>query len=120
MQKPGDVVRGEIRTLDSKISLIGQKISTIEKNEEVLGRTLVALNERTKKMEAGGGREGGGGASGEEVEKLKKRMDVLEKSMVTKQEVKELKYTLDTINPLEYATLGQIRELIREELKKKD
>jgi hypothetical protein len=118
--KPADVIRGELRTLDSRISLIGQKISTIERNEEVLGRTLVALNERMKKLEAvgGAGTQAAGAPSGE-VEALRKELDALRGEMVTRQEIKQLSYTLETINPLEYATLSQVRELIREELARK-
>lgn len=118
-EKPGDVIRAEMQTLDSKISLIGQKISTIEKNEEVLGRTLVTLNERVRKLEQAGG-PSAIGSPGEEVETLGKRVEALQKAMVTKQEIKELKYALETMNPLEYATLAQVRELLREEAKRRE
>lgn len=118
-QKPADVIRGELRTLDSRISLIGQKISTIEKNEEVLGRTLLALTERVKNLERTGGgiREASGG--GADTAEIKKELERLRAEMVNKQEIKELRYILDTINPLEYATISQVRELIRDEIKRR-
>lgn len=115
--KPGDQIRNELRTLDSKISLIGQKISTMEKNDEVLGRTLVNLNERVKQMEQDGGQDDNtSGPSPEELRLVRKELEDLRKSMVTQVEIKELKYILDTINPLEYATISQVRELIKDEM----
>lgn len=94
-----------MRTLDSKITLLEGKIRTVEKNEEVLGRTLVALNNRLKKIEEGGFKSSGPfDESG------------LEKKFASKQEVKEMRYVIDSINPLEYATISQVRELINEKL----
>ena len=40
----------------------------------------------------------------------------MEKRFATKQELRELRYILDTINPLEYATINQVRELLEEKL----
>ncbi len=106
-----ETILADLRTLDSKIGLIAQKLKTMEQNEEVIGRTLIALNQRLKKAEeqlaAGGVGAVGRGGSAEE----------LEKKYATKQEMKELRYVLDTINPLEFATVSQVRDLINEKLK---
>ena len=95
-----------MRTLDSKITLLDEKIKTIEKNEEVLGRTLVALNNRLKKIEEGGSSSRSSPFNAGD----------LEKKFATKQEVREMRYVIDSINPLEYATISQVRELLNEKL----
>ena len=106
-----ETILADLRTLDSKIGLIAQKLRTMEQNEEVIGRTLIALNGRLKRAEeqlaSGGGSAGVRGASSSEE---------LEKKFVTKQELKELKYVLDNINPLDYATISQVKELLNEKL----
>ncbi len=127
-----DEVKMQLHTLDSKISLIAQKIKMIEKNEEVIGRTIVLHNDKLRKIEEGtAGVPGARGAAtlGGEVcapasglSDVKKELDELKamlENAATKDELKELKYVLDTINPLEYATISQVKELLREQLASK-
>ncbi|MBI5636226.1 hypothetical protein HY993_04660 [Candidatus Micrarchaeota archaeon] len=102
-------VQNDIHTLDSKITLITQKLQTIEKNMEVIGRTMIALNERIKKLESSK-TDSPLTASG------KIDHEQMQKLYATKQELNELKYVLNSINPLEYAKIGQVRELIEETL----
>ena len=103
-QETIETLIAELRTLESKVDLLASKLNTIERNEEVIGRTLIALNSRIKKLEESpGGR--GAGAGSDEL-----------RNYATKQEVAELKYVIDSINPLEYATIAQVRELIEEKL----
>ncbi len=99
----------DLHTLDSKVTILGQRLQTIEKNEEVLGRTLVTLNNRLKKVESGGvAGSNAGGASADTAE--------LDKKYASRQELKEIRYVIDSINPLEYATISQVRELLKEKL----
>jgi hypothetical protein len=128
-QRPG-APQGEedagMRSVESKIDLIVQKIKNMEKNEEVIGRTLVAQNERLKKLEgqvASGG--GGGGASAAasaasaaEIAELRKEVDELAKAAAKQEDLLELKYTLDEINPLEFARADQMQEFVRDEIAK--
>ncbi len=105
--KPQDVIdtlNSELQTLDSKINLIAQRIKTIEKNEEIMGRTLITLNEKVEKN----AREGGGGRTSQ----------IDESKFATKQEMRELKALLDAINPLEFATIDQVKELLEDYFKK--
>ncbi len=98
----------ELRTLDAKIEVLAQKIKTIEKNEEVLGRTLLSVSQKLKKLEAGGFA-GGVGAKGSSAEEL-------DRKFALKSELAELRYVIDAINPLEYATISQVRDLLDEKL----
>lgn len=105
--KPQDVLESlnsELQTLDSKINLIAQKIKTMEKNDEIMGRTLITLNEKVEKT----AREGGGGA----------RTEIDDSKFATKQELRELKALLEEINPLEFATIDQVKELLNDYFKK--
>ncbi|OIO26162.1 hypothetical protein AUJ14_02550 [Candidatus Micrarchaeota archaeon CG1_02_55_22] len=99
----------DLHTLDSKINLLAQKMRTIEKNEEVLGRTLIALNNRIKKIEEGGSTTRPSASSSGSTDG--KALDL---KYATKQELSEIRYVLDSINPLEYATVSQVRDLINE------
>lgn len=109
-----DSLKSDLRALDAKINLVVQKIKTIEKNEEIIGRTLVAYSERLKGTESAGGKQSArlDGSQSADIEGLKKSVDEI------RQQVKELKYVLDTINPLEYATINQVKELIDDMLHK--
>ena len=128
-QKKYDDLKAEIQMLDSKISLIAQKIRMIEKNEDIIGRTIVVHNDKLHKLETAGsspmagspasanGESGSGLAA--EVDALKKQVAELREQAATKNEVSELHYTLDTINPLDFVTLKQARKLIAEEFDKR-
>jgi len=109
-----------MRSVESKIDLIVQKIKGVERNEEVIGRTLVAQNERLKKLEAqvaaGGG--AAGGASAGEIAELRKELEELSKSAAKQENLLELKYIIDEINPLEFARMDQVQEFVRDEIEK--
>ncbi|HIH19998.1 TPA: hypothetical protein HA244_01900 [Candidatus Micrarchaeota archaeon] len=103
-----EVFRAELQTLDSKINLLGQQIKTVEKNQEIIGRTMITLNEKIEKVSRGSVQGSGG------------KTEIDESKFVTKQEFKELKAILESINPLEYATIDQVKELLDEIVKKTD
>ena len=98
----------EIQSIDSKINLIAQKIKNMEKNEEILGRTLITLNEKVDKV----AKEFMGGGKNEKNEKAD------EAKFATKQEVKEIKALLNQINPLQFATIDEVKELLEDTVKK--
>ena len=104
--------QSSIQILDSKINLIAQKLKTMEKNEEIMGRTLIALNNKMKALEervqSGGPVRTGGAGSVSEADKF-----------ATKQELQELKYILDNLNPLEFATIDQVKELLKDREKRR-
>ncbi len=105
-----DAIKIQLQTLDSKVNLITQKIKTMDKNAEIVGRTILGYNDRLKEVEQKGGGQSfaGGGDTGE----LEKRIDALEK------ELKELRYVIDTINPLEFAKIDDVKDLIKEKIGK--
>lgn len=105
-----DTLIADLHTLDSKIGLIAQRIRTIEQNQEVIGRTLITLNNKFREIEE---KQGNGQGKVQT-----KEIDDFQTKFATKQELKEIRYTLDMINPLDFATLQQVRNLMDERLAK--
>jgi len=146
-KKPVTSVASAIGALDAKIKLLAQRMKVIEANEQVIARTLVSHNKKLKELEAGGAppnletlkadikeelkRELTGELSrrtaleGEEISKekvaeLMKELAEVKKLIVKmKQEVDEMKYVLDTVNPLEYVTIDQLDEVIDRKVREK-
>ncbi len=137
-QLPPALVRifDDIRSLNSSILIISQKIKYIVRNEKILGRNLVVLNKKLQAMEdrIAEGRIGGQGilSSGqvdellEKIEETNKRLASVEAelsdiraSMASKEQLQEMKYVIDSINPLEYVTVDQAKEMMGEKKGKK-
>lgn len=115
-ERPGAVdVTAEVRALASKIDLLVQGLKNQERNLEVIGRTLLAFNERLKKVEAGGA---GGGVSSMALEKLREDLEAARNEFASKAELQELKFILEQINPLEFAKLDQVKKFVEEEVAK--
>lgn len=128
----GSGVREDIRALNSSILLVTQKMKYLVRNEKILGRNLVVLNKKIKNLEdklnlTPQSESTGSSISSEEMESLKQKVTLLEAQIddmrsrtATTEALKELKYVIDSINPLEFATLSQVRELIDKRLKEKE
>ena len=127
----GGGIREDIRALNSSILLVTQKMKFLVRNEKILGRNLVVLNKKIKNIEdklslTPQSQAQASLVSNEEVELLKQKVTLLEAQIedmrsrtATTESLKELKYVIDSINPLEFATLSQVRELIDKRLKEK-
>lgn len=127
----GGGVREDIRALNSSILLVTQKMKYLVRNEKILGRNLVVLNKKIKNLEdklnlTPQSETASSSISSEEVDSLKQKIALLEAQIddmrsrtATTESLKELKYVIDSINPLEFATLSQVRELIDKKLKEK-
>ena len=132
-------------SLDAKLKLIAQRLKIMENNVQVVGRTLVSHNKKMKEFEvtlaAGGGKapdmaklkdalkeelKTEFSANSEisaplehgvptrrdssEIINLKKSVEEL------RQEVNELKYVVDSINPLEYVTIDQLSDVVQRKM----
>jgi len=128
-----DNIMGEIHALNSKIQVIAQRMKIMERNEEIIGKTLISHNKMLKAIEeelntlkAGGlaigpsdegKNEGVLQEIGEMVKIAKKQMDVNKKEIdLIKTELSEIKSVLDPINPVAYATIDQVAELVDEKI----
>lgn len=125
----------DIKALNSSILILTQKINYIVRNEKILGRNILVLNKKLKELESG--REGAGAqdfsASSKELEdltsqveqlsgmvaELSSAMERLKESSVKAEQFKEIKYVIDSINPLEFVTYKDVEEMIDNKLEGK-
>jgi len=129
-----DNIMGEIHALNSKIQVIAQRMKIMERNEEIIGKTLIGHNKMLKGIEeeinalksggvmaeSGADLEKNAGALKEVkdlVKEAKKQMDANKKEIeLIKTELSEIKYVLDAINPVAYVTVDQVADLVDEKL----
>jgi vacuolar-type H+-ATPase subunit I/STV1 len=123
---PAGNMHNDVRAINSSVLLIGQKIKYIVRNEKILGRNLIVLNKKLKRLEEKivSPKEVSNNGSSEDVEDLKKKLDLAEAQlsdmqsrMVFKEELQELKYIIDSINPLEFTTISQVKDMIEKSKK---
>ena len=122
-------LQADIRALNSSVLLLSQKIQYLVRNEKILGRNLIVLSKRLKGLEADGAQGNNAGimseGTGKQLEEISKKIeshgqkllelqndleDAKERS-ASKEELLELKYVIDAINPLEFVTQKQLAEL---------
>ena len=101
----------------------------VVRNEKVLGRNLMVLNKKLKALEekiVSGQIGGPGKVGGEQVEELTQKLEesnkkVLEleilvqqisENMASKEELHEMHFVVDSINPLQFVTLEQAKDLV--------
>lgn len=140
-QQIGSVLMGmqeDIRALNSSILVVSQKMQYLIRNEKILGRNLIVLSKRLKEMESGG--ISGSSISeaglnelrnridealvkendyGQKILELQATIDEMKERYAKQEELKELKYVIDSIHPLEFTTLKQVNELIDKKIKEK-
>jgi len=129
-----------LKAINATIMLLSQKISYLVRNEKILSQNILVLNDKLKKLEDKVNNQSGmqatSGASSEdldaikaqiselynkisglkqEIEQLNNSVDGLKDAFVTKKEFQEIKYLVDAINPLEYVTYKQIKDLVKKE-----
>ncbi len=143
---PQSSMSASLASLDAKLKLIAQRLKILENNEQVIGRTLVTHNKKLKELEAsisaGGGKVDVGKLKDEIREELKAEKiaagneiappiddamprresadirDLKKAVEELRQQVAELKYITDSINPLEYITLEQLNDVVDRKLEK--
>lgn len=129
-----------IKAINATIMLLSQKIGYLVRNEKILSQNILVLNEKLKKLEDKlnnqTSTQSSNGASSEdldgvkaqiselynkisglkqEIEQLSQNVDSIKSGFVTKKEFQEIKYLVDAINPLEFVTYKQIKDLMKKE-----
>lgn len=118
----------DVRSLNSSILIITQKMKYVVRNEKILGRNLMVLNKKLKAFEEKivSGKIGDLQASGEGVEELSQKLEDANKriaeleirvqqaseNMASKEELEEMHFVVDSINPLQFVTLEQAKDLV--------
>ncbi len=133
---PGiDSMLRDVRALNSSILIITQKMKFLVRNEKILGRNVLVLNKKIQGLvEKGDVASAAGGASALELQgltdrfsselaKLDERAAFLETELERVKEtyakldqVQEMKYVVDSINPLEFVTYQGLDKILDERL----
>jgi len=120
----------DIKALQSSLLVLRQKIKYLVHNEKILGRNILVLNKKIASANTSDSQ--GSFASNEKIEEIFKKMKDIENRMkgiesslemfskryARAEDLKEMKYVIDNINPLEYTTIEQVKKLIKEEMQK--
>jgi len=117
----------DIKALQSSILVLSQKIKYLVHNEKILGRNILILN---KKIAAttNDSQKGETNITNSEIKEIHEKQKALEsrlkqieatleffsKRYARNEELKEMKYIIDNINPLEYTTVAQVKKIIKE------
>jgi phage shock protein A len=121
----------DVKTLDSNVRVIAQQLTQIKRNERILARNLIALNKKLNEVKEKSGNGGVDPAKLQEIEdrlvhmredimKLQEDVEYLKQQLqktLTSEDVAELKYIVETVNPLEFVTYKQVGELVEKKLK---
>jgi len=127
-----DSVVAEVHGLNSKVQVIAQRMKIIERNEEIIGKTLIGHNKMLKELEDELTALKAGGTAATDAESLdqgalkeikdiakeaKRQIDSSKKDIdLIKSELAEIKYVLDAINPVAYATIDQVADLVEDKI----
>ena len=124
-------LNSDIRSLNSGLLIISQKIKYLVRNEKILGRNLIVLNKKIKSLEEkpSAGAAGMGSEdmqiivqrieeNSRKIAELDAKISELKEGSVSQEKFNELKYVIDSINPLEFATIQQVKDMLAETQKK--
>ncbi len=121
----------DVKTLDSNLRVVAQQLNQIKRNERILARNLIALNKKINELRESSGNGGVDPTKLQEMEdrlvrmredimKIQEDVEYLKQQLqrtLTSEDVAELKYIVETINPLEFVTYRQVGELVEKKLR---
>lgn len=130
----------ELHSLDTKIQVIAQRMKIIERNEEVIGKTLISHNKIIKELEEAvsklrampfgadaGSREAAAG-SAEDIKRIISEMQKIAQNAKVQTDssraeldkmnadIKEIKYVLENFNPIAYVTTDNVADIVEEKV----
>lgn len=123
----------DLKALNASVLVITQKIKYLVRNEKILGRNLIVINKRVRDIQTQVGSSEAHGVSDEvrtALQDLQKQVGALSQRLVEveakvddavsrsakEEEVKELKYVIDNLNPLHLLTYDQAQEMMEKKL----
>lgn len=129
-------IQADMRALNSSVLLLSQKMQYLVRNEKILGRNLIVLSKRLKEIEASGPSGGNGtlppgfslqmeeiakklDGHGQKLLELQNAFEDYKERSASKEQLSELKYVIDAINPLEFVTQKQLQESLKKGVAKK-
>jgi len=108
----------QINVLNSKMQLIIQQLKKLESNFGVISRTVISQNNLVKELEAKiDSLESGTSSSATPFSRGSESEKVIQEIENIKEELKEMKYVLDSVNPIAYVTIDEVSDVVDQKLK---
>ena len=123
-------INSDVRALNSGVLILSQKMKYVVRNEKILGRNLVVLNKKFKALELEGGAGAGSTLSfsqfqaelasinqkleefSNSIAELRSEVESIKETFAKQEELKEIKFVVDAINPLEFVTRKDLEEIL--------
>ena len=125
----------QVSTISASLSVIEQKLTHIGRNEQILNKNIISLNNKMKELEKTVHEAGGGeGLSPEAMQQINQTMEALRAQLeemqkqieavsaqgmtagLSEDDVRKLKYIVETIDPLKFVTIDQVEKIISEKM----
>ncbi len=129
-------INGDITALNSSILLLSQKMKYLIRNEKILGRNLLVINKKLKDVQELKSQGAGADTTAferslsditarldelsEKMAMVESEVDNIKQNYAKSEQVSEIKYVINSINPLEFATLKDVQEIVSNSKKKKE
>ncbi len=124
----------DLKALNASVLVITQKIKFLVRNEKILGRNLIVINKRVRDIQTQVSSSEAHGVSDEvrsSLQELQRQVSALSQRLIEveakvddfvsrsakEEEVKELKYIVENINPLHLVTMEQAEQMIEKKSK---
>lgn len=131
-----DDLKKDMRALSSSLLMLSQKMKYVMRNEKILGRNLIVMNQKVKALAEKATGPGAGTAPAQVAElsaelqsaadtaeknaaaisELQSALDSVKETYAKSAEVKEIKYVVDAINPLEFVTYKDVEGIVEQTL----
>ena len=117
----------DIKAMNTSIMVITQKLNAMVRYEKILGRNLIVLNKKLKDLEdkgIGPSVDVSGFASelgeinrrlnenAEALARIQSDLEYVKQNYAKAEDIKEIKYVVGSINPLEFVTAKDVQEIV--------
>ena len=119
----------DLKALNASVLIITQKIKYLVRNEKILGRNLIVINKRVRDLQNQMGTVQTQGVSDEvrsaiedlgrqagalsqRLAEVEAKLDDVSKRAAKSEDVREIKYVVDALNPLHLVTMDQVQSLM--------
>ncbi len=119
----------DLKALSAAVMVITQKIKYLVRNEKILGRNLIVINKRVRDLQQQVSQTQNQGvndsvkaalddltrqvsAISQRLVELEAKVDDVSRSSAKSEDVREIKYVVDTLNPLHFITVEQAQQMM--------
>lgn len=119
----------DLKALNAAVMVITQKIKYLVRNEKILGRNLIVINKRVRDLQQQVSQTQNQGvndsvkaalddltrqvsAISQRLVELEAKVDDVSRASAKSEDVREIKYVVDTLNPLHFITVEQAQQMM--------